>query len=214
MSRPGCGSLSRMPKVTAHLSISLDGFVAGPHQTIEQPLGVGGLELHRWHIGEPHNDVDRVMTERLLAPRGAYVMGRNMYAPDRGEWADAHGGEMWRGWWGDEPPYHCPVFVLTHHPHDPVELTGTTFHFVTSFEEAMERAFEAAGDDTVTIAGGASAVRQGFEAGVIDEIMLSHAPVVLGGGESPFGDVDVELRPVEVHASPHATHVIYDVVRG
>jgi dihydrofolate reductase len=201
-----------MPKVTAHLSISLDGFVAGPDQTLETPLGVGGLDLHRWHIEEPMSEVDAAMTERLLAPRGAYVMGRNMYAPDRGEWADARGGEMWRGWWGEEPPYHCPVFVLTHYPHDPVELTGTTFHFVTSFEEAMERAIEAAGDETVTIAGGASAVRQGLAAGLVDEIMLNHAPVVLGGGESPFeGLPDLRLRPLEVHASPKATHVVYAV---
>jgi dihydrofolate reductase len=200
-----------MPKVTAHMSISLDGYVAGPHQTLETPLGVGGEDLHRWHIGEPQNEVDRAMTERILAPRGAYVMGRNMYAPTRGEWDDASGGEMWRGWWGDDPPYHCPVFVLTHYPHDPVEMEGgTTFHFVTSFDEAMERAFEAAGEDTVTIAGGASAVRQGFEAGVIDEILLNHAPVVLGGGESPFAGLsDLRLRPVEVHASPNATHVVY-----
>jgi dihydrofolate reductase len=200
-----------MPKVTAHMSISLDGYVAGPHQTQEQPLGAGGIELHTWHVGEPTNAVDRAMTERILAPRGAYVMGRNMYGPVRGEW-DA---EMWRGWWGEDPPYHAPVFVLTHHQHDPVEMEGgTTFHFVTSFDEAMERALEAAGDDTVTIAGGASAVRQGFEAGVIDQIMLNHAPVVLGGGESPFaGLVDLRLQPVEVHASPHATHVVYDVVK-
>jgi dihydrofolate reductase len=200
-----------MPKVTAHLSISLDGFVAGPDQTLETPLGVGGLDLHRWHIGDPLHEVDAAMTERLLSPRGAYVMGRNMYAPDRGEWATASGGEMWRGWWGDNPPYHCPVFVLTHYPADPIEMEGgTTFHFVTGFDEAMERAIEAAGDETVTIAGGASAVRQGFEAGVIDEIMLNHAPVVLGGGESPFAGLDgLKLTPVEVHASPHATHVIY-----
>jgi len=200
-----------MPKVTAHLSISLDGYVAGPDQSQENPLGIGGLDLHRWHIDEPQHEVDAAMTERILAPRGAYVMGRNMYGPVRGEWGDASGGEMWRGWWGDEPPYHCPVFVLTHHPHDPVEMEGgTTFHFVTSFDEAMQRALDAAGDDTVTIAGGASAVRQGFEAGVIDEIMLNHAPVVLGGGESPFAGLgDLRLEPIEVHASPLATHVVY-----
>ena len=200
-----------MPTVTAHLSMSLDGYVAGPNQTREEPLGTGGEELHRWHIGAPDNEVDRAMVERILAPRGAYVMGRNMYAPDRGEWSTP----MWRGWWGDEPPYHAPVFVLTHYPADPVEMEGgTTFHFVTSFDEAMERALEAAGDETVTIAGGASAVRQGFEAGVIDQILINHAPVVLGGGESPFAGLDdLRLRPVEVHASPHATHVVYDVLR-
>jgi dihydrofolate reductase len=200
-----------MPKVTAHMSISLDGFVAGPHQTQQQPLGVRGEELHTWHMGAPTNDVDRAMTERILAPRGAYIMGRNMYAPDRGEW----GAEMWRGWWGEEPPYHAPVFVLTHYPADSIEMEGgTTFHFVTSFDEALERALEAAGDDTVTIAGGASAVRQGFEAGVIDEILLNHAPVVLGGGESPFAGLeDLRLEVVEAHPSPLATHVVYRVVR-
>ena len=200
-----------MPKVTAHLSMSIDGFVAGPDQTREQPLGVRGEELHRWHMGQSHNEVDRAMAERILAPRGAYVMGRNMYAPDRGPWADAAGGEMWRGWWGEEPPYHAPVFVLTHFPHESVEMEGgTTFHFVTSFDEAMERAIEAAGEDTVTIAGGASAVRQGFEAGVIDEILINHSPIVLGGGESIFeGLGDLHLRPIEVHASPNATHVVY-----
>ena len=118
---------------------------------------------------------------------------------------------MWRGWWGEDPPYHCPVFVLTHHPHDPVEMEGgTTFHFVDGFDEAMERAIEAAGDDTVTIAGGASAVRQGLEAGVIDEILLNHSPLVLGGGESPFAGLDgFVCSPIEVLASPNATHIIY-----
>jgi dihydrofolate reductase len=200
-----------MPKVTAHVSISLDGYIAGPDQTLEQPLGRRGLELHTWHIGESSHEADVAMTERILAPRGAYIMGRNMYGPVRGEWDDASGGEMWRGWWGDEPPYHAPVFVLTHHPHEPVEMQGgTTFHFVPSFEEALERAVEAAGDDTVTIAGGASAVRQGLAAGVIDEIMLNHVPVVLGGGESIFDGIEgFGLRPVEVHPSPNATHVVY-----
>jgi dihydrofolate reductase len=205
-----------MPKVTAHLSMSLDGFVAGPNQTRAEPLGVGGEELHLWHLGQSDHEVDLAMTARILAPRGAYVMGRNMYAPDRGEWADARGGEMWRGWWGDEPPYHAPVFVLTHYPHAPVEMEGgTTFHFVTSFDEAMERAIEAAGDGIVTIAGGASAVRQGFAAGVIDEILITHTPVVLGGGESMFdGLPDLRLRPIEVHASPLVTHVVYAVDRS
>jgi dihydrofolate reductase len=200
-----------MPQVTAHLSISLDGYVAGPHQTREEPLGVRGEDLHLWHLGASDHKADREVTERILAPRGAYVMGRNMYAPDRGEW----GAEMWRGWWGENPPYHAPVFVLTHYPADPVEMEGgTTFHFVTSFDEAVERAVEAAGDDTVTIAGGASAVRQGFRAGVVDQILLSHVPIVLGGGAALFEDLeDVRLRPVDVLPSPYATHVVYDVVK-
>jgi dihydrofolate reductase len=200
-----------MPKVTAHLSISLDGYVAGPDQNQENPLGVGGFDLHRWHIDEPMHEVDAAMAERLMAPRGAYVMGRNMYGPVRGDWGDADGGEMWRGWWGDDPPYHAPVFVLTHHPHDRVEMEGgTTFHFVDGFESAMEQAIAAAGDDTVTIAGGANAVRQGLAAGVVDEIMLNHIPIVLGRGERLFEDLaDLKADPVEVHASPKATHVIY-----
>ena len=207
----GAAGQMGMTHVTAHISVSLDGFVAGPRQTLEEPLGVRGEELHLWHMGASDNDVDRAITARILAPRGAYVMGRNMYGPVRGDW----GAEMWRGWWGEEPPYHAPVFVLTHYPADPVEMAGgTTFHFVTSFDEAMERAIEAAGDDTVTIAGGASAVRQGFAAKVIDQILINHAPVVLGGGAALFeGLDDVRLRPVEVHPSPHATHVVYDVVR-
>jgi dihydrofolate reductase len=202
-----------MPKVTAHLSISLDGFVAGPDQSQDQPLGVRGFDLHRWHIDEPMHEVDAAMSERLMAPRGAYVMGRNMFGPVRGEWDDASGGETWRGWWGDEPSYHAPVFVLTHHAHEPIEMEGgTTFHFVDSFDEAMERAIEAAGDDTVTIAGGASAVRQGLAAGVVDEIMLNHIPVVLGRGERLFDGLDdLRLDPTEVHASPNATHVVYQV---
>ena len=200
-----------MPKVTAHLSISLDGYIAGPDQSEENPLGVRGFDLHRWHIDEPMHEVDAAMTERIMAPRGAYVMGRNMYGPVRGEWDDAAGGEMWRGWWGDEPSYHAPVFVLTHHPHDPVEMEGgTTFYFVEDFDSAIEQALAAAGDETVTIAGGASAVRQGLAAGVVDEIMLNHVPVVLGAGERLFdGLEEIRLRPIEVHASPNATHVVY-----
>ena len=201
-----------MSFVTAHLSISLDGFVAGPDQSQEDPIGVGGLALHQWHLNEPLHEVDLAMTDRLLAPRGAYVMGRNMFGPVRGKWGDSD----WRGWWGDEPPYHAPVFVLTHHPHDPIEMAGgTTFHFVDGFEAAMEQAVASAGDQTVTIAGGASAVRQGLQAGVIDELLLAHVPVVLGRGERLFDDVeDMDFDPVEVAASPLATHIVYLVNRG
>jgi dihydrofolate reductase len=201
-----------MPLVTAHLSISLDGFVAGPDQSEENPIGVGGLELHRWHLDEPMNAADRAMTGRILAPRGAYVMGRNMFGPIRGDW----GTSDWRGWWGEEPPYHAPVFVLTRYPREPIAMAGgTTFHFVDGFLPALEQAVAAAGDQTVTIAGGASAVRQGLRAGVIDEIMLSHVPFLLKRGERLFDDVhELRAEPVEVAASPKATHVVYRINRS
>jgi dihydrofolate reductase len=201
-----------MPFVTAHFTISLDGFMAGPDQTEAEPLGIGGEDLHRWMFEKPRHEVDAAVEERILAPRGAYVMGRNMFGPVRGEWGDSG----WRGWWGDEPPYHAPVFVLTHYPRDPVEMEGgTTFHFVDGFDEALERAVEAAGDGTVTIAGGASAVRQGLQAGVVDEVLVSHTAVVLGGGERPFDDLPgLDAAPVEVLVSPKATHVVYRINRG
>src|SRR3954471_19542993 len=214
MSPNNTRSQTPMPKVTAHLSISLDGYVAGPHQTRKEPLGVLGEELHLWHLGQTDNDVDRAMTARILAPRGAYVMGRNMYAPDRGDWADAAGGEMWRGWWGEEPPYHAPVFVLTHYPHAPIEMKGgTTFHFVTEgFDAALAQAQAVAGDAPVDIAGGASTVQQAFAAGAIGEIVLDVVPILLGSGERLFdGVTDPGLTPVEVIPSPLATHIRYRV---
>ena len=118
-----------MPDTTCHMSISLDGFVAGPDQSRENPLGKRGRELHAWHLGDERaNAADATATDWLMRPRGAYVMGRNMFGPIRGEW-----DEDWRGWWGPEPPYHAPVFVLTHHAHEPIEMEGgTTFHFVTA----------------------------------------------------------------------------------
>ena len=199
-----------MPKLRVHnFAISLDGYGAGPDQNVDDPLGVGGERLHEWMFEKPRHDTDNAVAERILAPRGAYVMGRNMFGPVRGEWGDSD----WRGWWGDEPPYHAPVFVLTHHPRDPVEMEGgTTFHFVGSFDEALERAVEAAGGDTVTIACGASAVRQGLQAGVVDEILVTHSPMALGGGAGPFDDLPgLDMVPVEVLASPKATHVVYRV---
>jgi dihydrofolate reductase len=167
--------------------------------------------LHLWHIDEPLNDADARVRDLLLRPRGAYVMGRNMFGPVRGPWE----GD-WRGWWGDEPPYHAPVFVLTHYEHEPIELAGgTTFHFVTDgFDAAFARASEAAGDRGVDIAGGASTVRQALTAGVIDELVLDFAPVVLGAGEALFEGVpDLRLEPFEVIHSPLATHVRYRVLR-
>jgi dihydrofolate reductase len=200
-----------MTHTTCHMSISLDGFVAGPDQSREHPLGVGGREVHRWHLDEPLPDADARVRDELMTPGGAYVMGRNMFGPIRGPWD----GD-WRGWWGDEPPYHAPVFVLTHHPHDPIPMQGgTTFHFVTEgFDAAFERAQAAAGERGVDIAGGASTVRQAFAAGVIDELMLDIAPVLLGAGERLFDGVpDPGLEPVEVFHSPRATHVRYRVGR-
>jgi len=193
------------------MCISLDGFVAGPDQSLEQPLGRRGMELHRWHLDEPLHEADARARDLLLRPRGAYVMGRNMFGPIRGPWE----GD-WRGWWGDEPPYHAPVFVLTHFEHEPIELEGgTTFHFVTDgFDAAFARASETAGDRGVDIAGGASTVRQALEAGVIDELVLDIVPVLLGSGERIFdGGAAPGLEQVEVMPSPLATHVRYRVIR-
>ena len=167
-----------MPDTTCHMSISLDGFVAGPDQSREHPLGKRGRELHGWHLGEERaNEADETAVGWLMRPRGAYVMGRNMFGPIRGEWE-----EDWRGWWGPEPPYHAPVFVLTHHAREPIEMEGgTTFHFVTDgFDAAYAQARETSGDDGVDIAGGASTVRQALVAGVVDELTLDIAPVLLG----------------------------------
>ena len=174
-------------------------------------MGIGGLKLHHWHLDEPIHEADALARDELMKPRGAYVMGRNMFGPIRGAW-----DEEWRGWWGSEPPYHAPVFVLTHYPHDPIEMEGgTTFHFVTEgFEAAFDRAKAAARDGDVDIAGGASTVRQAFAAGVIDELMLDVVPVLLGTGERLFAGVqDPGLEPVEVIHSPHATHVRYRIGR-
>jgi dihydrofolate reductase len=193
---------------TCHMSISLDGFVAGPHQSREEPLGKRGRELHAWHIGDPRaNEADRVAAEWLMRPRGAYVMGRNMFGPIRGDW-----DEDWTGWWGPEPPYHAPVFVLTHHRHDSIQMDGgTTFHFVTEgFDAAYSAAREAAVGNGVDIAGGASTVRQALTAGVVDELTLDIAPVLLGSGERIFDGVEsFGFEPAEVLHSPLSTHIRY-----
>jgi dihydrofolate reductase len=204
-----------MTLTTAHLTISLDGFVAGPDQSLEDPLGRGGLALHQWHFDadQPGHEVDARWTAALLRPRGAYLMGRNMFGPVRGPWSSYDGD--WRGWWGDEPPYHAPVFVLTHHPREPLEMAGgTTFHFVTDgFAAALARAQEAGGGD-VDIAGGASVVRQALHAGALDELTLDVAPVLLGSGERLFdADTRARLEQVEVEASAWATHLRYRIER-
>jgi len=197
-----------MPVTTCHMSISLDGFVAGPDQSPQHPLGRRGLELHDWHIGDERaTEADETAAQWLMRTRGAYVMGRNMFGPIRGEWDDD-----WRGWWGPEPPYHAPVFVLSHYPRSPLEMEGgTTFHFVTDgFDAAYALAREAAGDEGVDIAGGASVVRQALDAGVIDELALDIAPVLLGTGERIFdGAVSFDFEPVDVLHSPLTTHIRY-----
>jgi dihydrofolate reductase len=198
-----------MTTITCHLAVSIDGFVAGPDQSEEHPLGVGGMQLHEWHLpGREHHPVDEEAAQGILAGNGAYVMGRNMFGPIRGEWS----GD-WRGWWGPEPPYRAPVLVLTHHAREPLEMEGgTTFHFVTEgFEHALGLAREAAGPDLgVSIAGGASTVNQALAAGVVDELTLHVVPVTLGAGERLFAGVgDLRMRAVEAVTSPGATHVRY-----
>jgi len=197
-----------MTDTTCHMSISIDGFAAGPDQSLDNPLGRQGIEVHRWHLGDTReNDADATAVSWLLRPRGAYVMGRNMFGPIRGEW-----DEEWNGWWGPEPPYHAPVFVLTHHPRESIEMEGgTSFHFVTDgFDAAYAQACETAGDDGVDIAGGASTVRQALAAGVIDELTLDVAPVLLGSGERLFDGIEsFDFAPVEVLHSPLATHIRY-----
>jgi dihydrofolate reductase len=197
-----------MSDTTCHMSISLDGFVAGPDQSRENPMGKRGLENHGWHLGDERAyDADAAAERWLLRPRGAYVMGRNMFGPIRGEW-----DVDWDGWWGLEPPFHSPVFVLTHHAREPIEMKGgTTFHFVTEgFDAAYAQALDTADGNGVDIAGGASTVRQALGAGVIDELTLDIAPVLLGSGERMFDGVETfGFTPVEVLHSPLATHIRY-----
>lgn len=197
------------------MSISADGYVAGPDQSAEHPLGIGGEALHGWHLG-PSRDhpVNQQVMAEMLDGMGATIMGRNMFGPIRGEWGDSG----WQGWWGDVPPYHCPVFVLTHYPHEPIELAGgTSFHFVPDgIESAYAAASAIAGDRPISIAGGASCARQAIEAGLVDEIDLQVNPVILGSGERlldgfPAGCPKLEL--VRVLEAPGVAHLRYRVIR-
>ena len=209
-----------MTRVRVHnFTISLDGYGAGPLQTREEPLGVGGEALHEWLI--PTRAFQRIngktggttgpdddIAARFGEGVGAWIMGRNMFGPIRGSWPD----DTWRGWWGKNPPYHGPVFVLTHHDCPPIQMEGgTVFHFVTDgFDAAYAQARETAGEGGVDIAGGASTVRQALIAGVVDELTLDIAPVLLGSGERIFDGVEsFEFEPVEVLHSPLATHIRY-----
>ena len=211
-----------MGKVTCQISISLDGFVAGPNQSLENPIGEGGMRLHDWvfatatwrrlHGEEGGADgVDSEIADELVRGVGAYIMGRNMFGGGSGSW-----DEEWKGWWGDEPPYHTPVFVLTHHPRQPLSMKGgTRFTFVTDgIASALEQARVAAGDQDVAIAGGASTVRQYLAAGVLDELYLHIVPVILGAGERLLEDVgDPVFEPIKVAASPAVTHIKYRIAK-
>ena len=196
-----------MSRVTCDLTISLDGFLAGPNQSMAEPLGEGGKLLPRWMFEEA--EANAAELEGILAA-GAFIMGRNMFAgPGPGAW-DAD----WRGWWGEEPPYHAPVFVLTHHQREPLEMQGgTTFNFVTAgIEAALDQARNAAGGKDIAVAGGAQTVQQFLSAGLIDELRLHIAPVVLGAGERLFdGVANLTLEPTEVRGSSLVTHVRYRV---
>jgi dihydrofolate reductase len=205
-----------MTFTTAHLSMSLDGFVAGPDQSLADPLGRGGMAVHEWHFAadQPGHEVDARWTAMLLRKRGAYVMGRNMFGPVRGDWSSWDSD--WRGWWDENPPYHAPVFVLSHYAHEPIEMEGgTTFHFVTDgLPRALELAREA-GDGDVDIAGGASVVRQALAAGELDELTLDIAPVLLGAGERLFDEnTRVSLECAEGEHTPWATHLRYRITPG
>jgi dihydrofolate reductase len=194
-----------MSQVTCDLAISLDGFTAGPNQRLDKPFGDGVEErLVKWMLEEA--DAHRAEIAKITAAE-AFVMGRNMFTPGRGDW-----DLDWKGWWGDDPPYHAPVFVLTHHPREPLTMEGgTTFHFVTDGPEAaLALAREAAGDGDVSIAGGAATVRQYLKAGWIDELRLHIAPIVLGRGENLWTGVgDVGLEPIAVSGTSLVTHVTY-----
>jgi dihydrofolate reductase len=181
-------------------SISLDGYGAGPGQSMENPLGVGGLGLHDWlvrtssfkrmHGGEGGDTgIDEDFAARDMAGIGAWILGRNMFGPIRGPWPD----ETWRGWWGENPPYHTPVFVLTHHKRPPLEMKGgTVFHFVTEgIQTALERARAAAGRQDVRLGGGAATLRQYLQAGLVDEMHLAVSPILLGSGEHLLADMDL-----------------------
>ena len=203
-----------------NFSISIDGYGAGPRQDIDNPMGVGGMALHQWAFptrtlrrmfGQEGGttDIDDGFAARGFENIGAWILGRNMFGPVRGPWPD----DSWKGWWGDEPPYHVPVFVLTHHARAPLEMRGgTTFHFVTGgIHEALRLAKDAAKVQDIRLGGGVATVREYVAAGLVDDMHLAISPAVLGGGESLFAAVDLPalgFTVTEHVASPNATHVV------
>lgn len=208
-------------------TISLDGYGAGPQQSLEKPLGVGGESLHGWMVGtrtfqqklfgkdEGATGIDDDFTQRGFQNVGAWILGRNMFSPLRGTWLD----ESWQGWWGKNPVYHCPVYILTHHPRKSLEMEGgTVFHFVTDgIHEALRLARQSAGGKDVRVGGGAATIQQYLRAGLIDEMHLAISPVLLGSGESLFAGLDLPslgYECAERKESPHATHVILRKKQG
>jgi dihydrofolate reductase len=213
-----------MSKLRFQISISLDGFIAGPNQSEEHPLGEGGTQLHEWALKleawrKPHGreggevNASTEVMEEAFDNVGAIVMGRNMFGGGPGPW----GEEPWEGWWGDDPPFHMPVFVLTHHEREPLEKGDTTFAFVTDgIESALEQAREVAGGKEVSLGGGANAAQQYLAAGLIDELQLNVVPVLLGEGARLFeagAGAGAELDLVRVIDAPGVIHLKYRVVR-
>jgi dihydrofolate reductase len=210
-------------KLRFQISISLDGFIAGPNPTVDDPLGEGGEQLHEWVIKlaawrQPHGreggevNASTPVMEEALENVGASVMGRNMFGGGPGPWGD----DPWGGWWGDEPPFHTPVFVLTHHEREPLEKEGgTTFTFVTDgIESALAQAKQAAGGKDVSLGGGADVAKQYLAAGLIDELDLNVVPVLLGGGTRLFDNLegsDIALEQLRVIEAPGVTHIKYRV---
>jgi dihydrofolate reductase len=200
-------------------SVSLDGYGAGPEQSLDNPLGVGGEALHEWVFPtrtfrkmsgqDGSTGLDDDYAARGFAGIGAWIMGRNMFGPVRGAWPDTN----WKGWWGDNPPYHCDAFVLTHHPRDPISMAGgTTFHFVTDgIHAALKRAMRAANGRDVRLGGGVATIRQYLQAGLVDEMHLAVSPVFLGAGENLFAGLDLPklgYQRSEYVSTASATHVV------
>ena len=211
-----------MTRLRVHgFAISLDGYGAGPNQSLDDPLGVGGKGLHEWAFATRTfrkmfgQDGGSTGVADQLAARGfdnigAWIMGRNMFTPSRGDWLE----DGWRGWWGDSPPYHCPVFVLTTHPRPSIAMDGgTTFHFVTDgIHDALKRATEAANGRDIRVGGGVDTIRQYLQAGLVDEMHLAISPVLLGSGEHLFAGLDLlklGYTRSEHIAAPDATHVVF-----
>jgi len=213
-----------MSKVRVHISTSLDGYVAGPNQSEENPLGEGGERLHDWLVelkswreqagmeGGVENVSNAVFTEEI-GNVGAEIMGRGKFGPPGGgPWGD----DPWQGWWGDDPPFHKPVFVVTHHEWEPLTLSDTTYTFVTDgIQSALERARGAAGDKDVYLGGGAASINEYLAAGLVDELELHVVPILLGGGERLFAGVGPDLKLEELRAveAPGVTHLKYRVVK-